>query len=449
MSKFYVPAWVSRNIYEEDNEKIIYLINEKTHECIVLDGLSALLWCAIENNLNLDKFSFDNDCADEFDEFIEELCSIGLIVKNGNVEQNSVTILPQRFDLQTFSDFIQERDSLILKNGGLPSLFLELTYNCNQNCIHCYSVKANSEIKFNDLKHVIDEAYNLCTPLIKISGGECTLNSDFLKIISYIREKRMSFEFYTNGQYMYDNPAFFDKIISLYPYRISLSLYSMNPDIHDKVTGVKGSHSKTIAIIKKLKELNILVNIKCFLMKNNAKEYLEIQKFAKEIDVGVSLDCKFTNNPVKCNSCVKITDQQMFDLYTDKNSLLYIEDELHPDLTDKNFLERRVCTSDCSGLTVSADYNIYACPAIKIPLGNIKTHSLIDIWKNRNVDSPLQKIRNIKIKDLKDCFKHDYCKHCLYCLGEAITNDKFLKPYSKFCDDAKVRMNAYNANMRK
>ncbi len=192
------------------------------------------------------------------------------------------------------------------------------------------------ELRFNELKHIIDEAYELGTPVVTLTGGECTSNRDFFKIASYIRSKKISLEFFTNGQNLYDNEILFDKVVSIYPHRIALSVYSMNPDIHDKITGVKGSHFKTISVIKKLKERNIIVQIKCFLMQDNAKEYLDVAKFAEEIGVCVSFDCKFLNNPLRNNSGVKITNQQMFDLYTDKNSLLYAKNEINSDIEDKN-----------------------------------------------------------------------------------------------------------------
>ena len=51
---------------------------------------------------------------------------------------------------------------------------------------------------------------------------------------------------------MYDDEELFNEIIKIYPHQISLSLYSLNAEIHDKITGVVGSQQKTLYIIEKL-----------------------------------------------------------------------------------------------------------------------------------------------------------------------------------------------------
>ena len=92
-----------------------------------------------------------------------------------------------------------------------------------------------------------------------MSGGECTLNKDFLKIAKYIKSKFIGVEILSNLQLLYDDNGLFNEIVNLYPQTIYTSLYSMNPNIHDNITGIKGSQFKTISVLKRLREKNINV----------------------------------------------------------------------------------------------------------------------------------------------------------------------------------------------
>src|SRR5574344_1124735 len=170
--------------------------------------------------------------------------------------------------------------SWLLNNNFLYSLLLELTDKCNLKCIHCFNDKKKSvkNMSFDEIKPVIDEAFKLGVFNIILSGGECTLNNDFLKIARYIKEKRISLEIFTNAQKLYDDD-FYNEVLSLYPYRIGISLYSMRADIHDNITGVLGSWHKTISVIKKLRSQNVNVQIKCFQLMNNSDYYSEVVDF--------------------------------------------------------------------------------------------------------------------------------------------------------------------------
>ena len=93
-----------------------------------------------------------------------------------------------------------------------------------------------------------------------------------------------------------------------------------------------------------------------------------------------------------------------------------------------------------NGLCIDPSLDIYTCPTLKIPLGNIKTTSIKTIWNDKDKNSELTKIRKLRNKDLKDCFKHEYCKHCFYCLGTALSDGQYLNKYESFCRHAKIKM---------
>ena len=199
-----------------------------------------------------------------------------------------------------------------------------------------------------------------------------------MKIAKYIRKKRVPLQILTNGQELYDNAKLFNELIKIYPTCISISLYSMNPEIHDKITGVKGSHYKTVEVIKKLKENNIEVLIKCFVTSINANEYKSVAFYAEKLNIGFLLDSDFVNNPSRNNSHTQCTDEELRKLYNDK---------IGQKLSDKGIFEvkkgnnHKICRAGESSLCIAPDNNVYPCPTLKIELGNINKRNMEKIKK--------------------------------------------------------------------
>jgi MoaA/NifB/PqqE/SkfB family radical SAM enzyme len=48
-----------------------------------------------------------------------------------------------------------------------------------------------SDITFEKVKGVIDQAADAGVFLVGLTGGECTLHPDFLKIATYVRQKKL------------------------------------------------------------------------------------------------------------------------------------------------------------------------------------------------------------------------------------------------------------------
>ena len=343
--------------------------------------------------------------------------------------------------------FEERMSNWLQKRKFLQKLFIELTYECNLKCVHCYNEKELEcqEIPFENIKNIIDEAYALGAFSVILSGGEATLHKDFLKIVKYIRKRRMSLEIYTNGQSLYNDHKLLKELIKIFPYKISLRLYSLEPEIHDKITGIKGSHYKTLSVINELKKNNISVGIKCFLTKYNADSYSEVVEFARKNGLSLQIDCKFINNPKNNNNNEKITNEQLYRLYSNGKSLF----KFKPFNYNNDFFQYSVCSAGHTGLTISPDLNVYTCPTLKISLGEISRDSLSDIWNEKSKNTSLSKIRRTKKKDLQNCYKEEYCKYCVYCPGIAHLNNKYMEKYEAFCNDAKIKMKTFESKYKK
>jgi len=453
IKSYKVAPWCSTNVYEKNGSVRAYIRNEITTEFFLLEDFSAQLWKKI---INMSPYEELIDLAKTFDEteedisgFLDELKKFNLIVDStidifNREEENSLYVCEK--SNCTNAQFHKDMSTWFAKNRIMANLFIETTYKCNLNCIHCYNCKTlkDTEIKFEDLKPVIDEAYENGLFTVTLSGGETTITSDFLKIAKYIRSKHISLEIYTNGVSLYNNEDLFNEIINLYPSKISLSLYSMKPEIHDTITRIKGSQEKTLAVIKKLKKHKIATEIKCFLTKYNPFEFGEIAKFAKENDLYAMFDEKFFNNAANNNSYVQVSDEQLDLIYS---KYYEIFGENIPESFNEKYLgspECEPCRAGHFGLAISPDLSVQMCNFFGTNIGNLKEDSIKDIWEEKtNNCQELTKWRKVVINDLKECHKYDYCKFCFYCVGFSINENNFLGKANTLCRVAKARFKAF------
>lgn len=444
-----IPDWISARTYSNNIEKRVYIANELFHTEIMLESFAADLYefilsgndCSRTEN-EIKYFASENEILDEVFSFIQNLIELGFLAyKTDYDEKNQFLFDKNKTELNCDHSFSNDMYSWIKMNGYMPKLFLEITHKCNLKCVHCFNCN-NSDLKqisFDEIKPIIDDAYDLGVFHITISGGECTTNKDFLKIVKYIRQKKIQLEIYTNGQNLYDNEHLFNEIVSLYPYKVSLSLYSMDENIHDSVTGVKGSQQKTVSVIKKLIENNINVTIKHFVTNINADSYKDVDDFAKSVGALIEYDSKLIEIPNKNSNGIRIKEQKF------ENLFLFLNKKFEFDSSDfshqtQNFANS-ICGAGTSGLVINPDMNILACVVLDdIVLGNVTSVSIKDVWLDKNSDSPLNKLRNMKIKDIKNCHNKEYCKYCVYCPGIAMKKGIFYSKYEQFCEEATLRM---------
>ena len=135
-------------------------------------------------------------------------------------------------------------------------VFLELTYNCNLRCPHCYIQKdLNKREKFRDKKEIlnlIDEMEKQGVVELNITGGEATLHPDFLEIIRYATSKNMLVTLLTNGQNLYDK-SYIDELKDCPLFEVRISLYG-NQSYHNKFVGKSDAFEKSIWALKELRK---------------------------------------------------------------------------------------------------------------------------------------------------------------------------------------------------
>lgn len=89
-------------------------------------------------------------------------------------------------------------------NYYFPRMNLMITGKCNLNCLHCFNAKdnapLNSELSFEQILDILDQARDIGIHAFTITGGEPLVHHRFLDIVKAIYERDMFiFELNTNG----------------------------------------------------------------------------------------------------------------------------------------------------------------------------------------------------------------------------------------------------------
>ena len=454
--KTIVPPWVSCHTYLWGSEESrSYISNEKTHTYILLEGAASDLWkllCDGVPEQELYVWAHEKGLEGQVDSFLDELAAQGLLA-GGNfaAETDGVFYAPMRADAsgEEEATFIEEMQNWVLQHNGLFSLFFELTYRCDLRCVHCYNPKDMAAIELDvDLcKQAIDDAYALGCFRITFSGGEATYHSRFLELVAYARSKRISVEVFTNGQRLYEDEKLFRKLLALYPYRICVSLYSTDEVMHERVTSAKGSFQKTESLIQNMRKQNVNVQIKNFLLNFNCLDCIKVKQMAQEIGATSVADISLipTIEGDKKTLQFVLSEEDLFRLYTDPDSPLYVGDKFVP-IDHALRLNDAPCSGGFSGLCINPVGEVTICVSMPMIVGDLRKISLQEIWKGamkKDQESQLYQWQKLRLADYTQCFHEEYCAFCHFCPGMGYLENGYLKKSDVLCLQAKVRMKAF------
>ena len=94
------------------------------------------------------------------------------------------------------------------------SVQLDLTYRCNERCIHCYlDHHDHGEMTTAEIKDLLDQMADAGVFYLTLSGGEILMRKDFFDILEHARLRTFCIKLKTNGVLVRKQEA--DRIKSL------------------------------------------------------------------------------------------------------------------------------------------------------------------------------------------------------------------------------------------
>ncbi len=119
-------------------------------------------------------------------------------------------------------------------------LQIGITNKCNLQCIMCkrrsiqqkYPAYLEKEMSFEDFKYIVDQFPKI--KKIRMTGlGENLLNKDFLKMLRYIKEKKIYVEFFDNFYFLDDKIA--EQLINIGVDKVYASIDGATKETYEKI----------------------------------------------------------------------------------------------------------------------------------------------------------------------------------------------------------------------
>lgn len=342
-----------------------------------------------------------------------------------------------------FSEWTTEVNKKI-SNPKIRILSLEVTRNCNLNCMHCGSPtetwNRNEELSLEEITGTLKRvAENLLDPAhfkhLLIVGGEPFVRKDLLQIIENaynikVNGKRLfsNTQIQTNGTYIGEHPEVLEKLKQNGVNSIGISIDGLEKT-HDKFRRCNGCFKKAYKAVKAAKKAGFTVSVSTVPNSTNIFELPLLSELVrKELKpdywrlmicdpIGrASLDRKYLLSPKQTQYLIKF----LYKEHVSNIEAAYIKGtETKIELGCGGWAGKDIegmlrpfiwhCIAGVEVLGILYNGGIGACSNIcwDFLQGNIRKDDIVEVWKNR-----FKEFRNFdwkKIGDCKDCLEWEYC----------------------------------------
>lgn len=330
---------------------------------------------------------------------------------------------------------------------GVPfSVQFDLTYRCNERCIHCYlDHDDHGELATAEVMRVLEEVAAAGTFHLILSGGEIFMRQDLLAIVARARELQFNVKLKSNAVMVTD--ALARRLRELAVERVQVSVYSHRPEIHDAITKLPGSWRRTLAGIRRLRDAGVRVSIANVLMTANRDDYRQTQALAVELGVGYTLDPTIT--PMMDGAtgvlALRVPGQALREVFEDQ-SLVQYEPEPETAELRQQALDGVPCSAGHTAAYISPYGDVYPCVQFPFRCGSVREENFASIWR----DSPqLHQVRAIRLRDLSSCSGCGNLTSCSRCPGLAYMEGDMRGPSSADCEKSLARTGVLSPNMRR
>ena len=388
----------------EHGDKILFLVPSKPDWVITnKNGAIAISLCNGERTIeDIKHILADHTNLDD------AINLIGSLIKDGFFEQT-------------------KEKSVNIATTKLRSVHLNISPLCNLQCNYCYAEERQNNLgqslTLGEYHKLIDQIYEISTNVeIAITGGEPLLNKDACAISAYCRSKGFYTHLLTNATTI--NESNVEIIASSFDViRISIDGFAEKHDFHRG----NGTYNKTARAVELLEESGANIKIAMTVTKINIDE---IEHMALKYGSKLIFQPLFNAGTAK-GSELAITGEEYF--YALKNAKGV---EPYAQIGQTLMWLKKNGTTKCAigdaEISLSHDGNVFPCHMLHLPeynAGNIRQHSLSDIYKNSPILLKSRKL-NITRENCRECPVRLICggscrARALYLSGDLDSADEF------------------------
>jgi radical SAM protein with 4Fe4S-binding SPASM domain len=330
---------------------------------------------------------------------------------------------------------------------GVPiSVHLDVTYRCNERCVHCYlDHDDHGEMTTAEIKAVLDQLAEAGVFFLTFSGGEVFMRRDFFELLEHARRLLFNVKIKTNAVMIHEEEA--QRIRALGVDTIQISVYSHRPEVHDAITKLPHSFERTMKAIRFLRDRGLRVTIANVLMTANLSDHYHLQKLAAEMGVHYTVDPTITPMMDGDTSVLslRIPGEELSEVFRNPALVPNMEEFCAPPKTPtEDDLEGYSCSAAHSFCYISPYGDVFPCVQFPLPSGNVRKQKFLDIW---NLSPQLNEVRSIQAKHLTVCSSCSHVSSCTRCPGLAYMEGNMRGPSTADCEKSYYRTGVPSANM--
>ena len=341
---------------------------------------------------------------------------------------------------------LAEMNQKALQLGVPLSVHLDITYRCNERCVHCYlDHDDHGEMTFAEISGLLHQLAGAGVFFLTLSGGEVLLRRDFFQIVELARHLQFNVKIKTNGVMIREPEA--ARLRELGVEQIQISVYSHRPEVHDAITKLPGSLHRTIAAIRFLKAHGLKVTIANVLMTVNASDNAGVIALARELGVSYALDPTITPKMDGDTSilALRAAGNDLHQIFRNPELVENVEQFCAPPpAPTDDVMDGIPCSAAHTSCYISPYGDVFPCVQFPLPSGNIRTTNFFDIWRHSD---QLNEVRSIRARDLYVCSSCSHVGTCTRCPGLAYMEGNMRGPSRADCEKSFQRTGVPSANM--
>lgn len=333
--------------------------------------------------------------------------------------------------------------------GVNPHVVWEATARCNLRCIHCHArggEPSKNELSTNEAKDMLNSLAQI--PEFRtfvFAGGEPLVREDLFELIAYARKIGFNVFGATNGTLITPEVA-----ARLRENNVGLviGLDATDARAHNRIRGVPGAYERVIEGIENSLAENLYVHLNLVASKINISYVPKILSYGDEIgvvsdfvyrfmcsgrgeyisDTAELSPAEFENLIDTIYQCQRRISSIIVPVATPQYwaYLLYRNNIVSGPLLKLAQYSFGGCVAGKGMLYIKPQGEVWPCPFLEIPLGNVRGTSLQEIWQRSKVLEQLRNRENLKGECLK-CAYREICGGCrataFACTGDYLQTD--------------------------
>jgi len=322
---------------------------------------------------------------------------------------------------------------------GVPfDVHLDLTYRCNERCLHCYLEHASpDEMSAPEYRGLLDRLAEAGVFFLTLSGGEPLLRPDLFEILAHARARAFCVKLKTNATLIGQPEA--ERIRDLGINQVDVSVYSHRPEVHDAVTLVPGSFERSLHAIRLLRSLGQKVTLVHIVTRLASGDHPGVRALAGELGAGFSIDPTITpkTDGDPSTLALNVSHSELVRIVTSPEYVGNVEEYCAPpEPPDPAAFDQVPCGAGHTHCYIAPDGEVFPCVQFPISCGNVRWQGFLDIWRH----SPaMNEVRSIHVRDLPVCAQCSHIANCSRCPGLALMDGDVRGPSLQDCEKSWAR----------